>query len=189
MSEPPLQKIERLFHDAARLDPTQRSAFLDAHCGGDLELKKAVEELLAHDSEDQQTEGFLESPIVRRDAETSVVIPNQTQIAGVSAPPEFPGENAIAGYQLLERLGYGGMGVVYRARQLGLNRTVALKMLLTGSHITPEHLERFRNEAATLARLHHPNIVQIYEVGEWQGRPYFAMEYVPGPSLAQRLNG
>jgi WD40 repeat protein len=189
MNEPPLQKIERLFHEAARLEPAQRSAFLDAQCGGDLELKKAVEDLLAHDNADEHGEGFLESPIVRRDAETSIVVQAQTSSTGTALPPEFPGENAIPGYQLLERLGYGGMGVVYKARQLGLNRTVAIKMLLAGPHITAEHLERFRTEAATLARLQHPNIVQIHEVGEWQGRPYFAMEYVPGPSLAGRLDG
>jgi serine/threonine protein kinase len=81
------------------------------------------------------------------------------------------------------------MGVVYRARQLGLNRTVALKMVQTGIHSGPKELARFRAEAALIARLQHPNIVQIYDVGEAAGRPYFVLEFVAGGSLAQQLKG
>jgi serine/threonine protein kinase len=81
------------------------------------------------------------------------------------------------------------MGVVYRARQLALDRTVALKMIRTGSQAGPKDLARFRAEAAALARLQHPNIVQIYDVGETAGRPYFVLEFVAGGSLAQHLHG
>jgi hypothetical protein len=81
------------------------------------------------------------------------------------------------------------MGVVYQARQLGLHRTVALKMVLTGIHIGPKDLARFRAEAAVIARLQHPNIVQIFDVGEAAGRPYFVLEFVAGGSLAQHLQG
>src|SRR6185436_17114782 len=70
----------------------------------------------------------------------------------------------------------------------GLNRYVALKMVLNGAHAGPKELARFRAEAAAIARLQHPNIVQIYEVGEAAGRPYFALEYVAGGSLAQHLH-
>jgi serine/threonine protein kinase len=96
---------------------------------------------------------------------------------------------AVAGYEVLGLLGRGGMGVVYRARQLGLDRIVALKMILTGSQAGPKDLGRFRAEAAALARLQHPNIVQIYDVGEAAGRPYFVFEFVAGGSLAQYLRG
>src|SRR5262249_48326510 len=82
----------------------------------------------------------------------------------------------IPGYEVLGELGRGGMGIVYRARQLGLQRTVAIKMVLHGTQAGPKDLARFRAEAAALARLQHPNIVQIYEVGEVGGRPYFAIE-------------
>ena len=96
---------------------------------------------------------------------------------------------AVPGYEILGELGRGGMGVVYQARQLGLHRTVALKMILTGIHTGPKELARFRTEAAAIARLRHPNIVQIYDVGETANRPYFVIEFVAGGSLAQYLQG
>jgi serine/threonine protein kinase len=95
----------------------------------------------------------------------------------------------VAGYEVLGLLGRGGMGVVYRARQLGLRRTVALKMISTGAPTGSKDLARFRAESEALARLQHPNIVQIYDVGEAAGRPYFVLEYVAGGSLAQHLRG
>jgi serine/threonine-protein kinase len=94
-----------------------------------------------------------------------------------------------AGYEILGLLGSGGMGVVYRARDVRLKRLVALKMILTGPHARPEELDRFRREAEAVARLQHPNVVQVYEVGEQDGRPYLALEYVGGGSLAERLDG
>lgn len=95
----------------------------------------------------------------------------------------------VAGYEVLGLLGRGGMGVVFEARQLGLGRTVALKMVSTGLLAGPCELARIRTEAAALARLQHPNIVQIYDVGEAAGRPYFVFEFVAGGSLAEYLRG
>jgi len=96
---------------------------------------------------------------------------------------------SIPGYTLLGELGRGGMGVVYQAQQVKLKRVVALKMVLGGAVAGPQQLQRFRAEAEAVARLQHPNIVQVYEVGEHDGLPYFSLEYCAGGGLAQRLDG
>src|SRR5262249_9862498 len=99
------------------------------------------------------------------------------------------GPPQLADYEILRELGRGGMGVVYQARQKSLQLLVALKMILAGSHARAEDRERFQTEAQAIARLQHPNIVRIHEVGEAEGRPFLSLEYVDGGSLAHRLNG
>ena len=95
----------------------------------------------------------------------------------------------IPGHEAQEVLGHGGMGIVYRARHVPLNRSVALKMLLTGAHASPESRARFLREAKAVAGLRHPNIVQVHDMGEHDGQPYFTMEFVEGGNLAQKLAG
>src|SRR5262249_43572656 len=95
----------------------------------------------------------------------------------------------VPGYEILSELGRGGMGLVYKARQKMPNRIVALKMILAGAHARAEEVARFRGEAEKTARLQHPHIVQVFEVNEHEGRPYFSLEYVDGGSLAAKLNG
>jgi tetratricopeptide (TPR) repeat protein len=109
-------------------------------------------------------------------------------LSGVLAPPAEPDEFGRLGlYGILRVLGRGGTGVVFAARQDRPRRLVALKMILCGPWGGGQLPERFRGESELLARLRHPHIVQVYEVGEHQGRPYFTMEYADGGSLAQRL--
>jgi len=96
---------------------------------------------------------------------------------------------SIPGYEIIEELGRAGMGVVYKARHMALKRLVALKLIRDGALASPEAVARFRTEAEAAARLRHPNVVQIYEIGEHQGRPYFAMEFVAGGSLDKRILG
>jgi eukaryotic-like serine/threonine-protein kinase len=96
---------------------------------------------------------------------------------------------SIAGYEVEAVLGVGGMGVVFRAKQVRLNRRVAIKMTLAGAYAGAHERTRFQSEVEAVAALQHPNVVQIYEVGEAAGRPYFSMEYLEGGTLGQKLSG
>src|SRR5215468_8249111 len=121
-------------------------------------------------------------------AELNAMFP-QGRVSGTSPSP-LP-ENGVLprvpGYEVEAVLGQGGAGVVFRARDLRLGRPVALKMLLAGAYAGPTERARFQREAEAVAGLCHANIVQIYEVGEHEGRPYFTMELVEGGNLAQKL--
>jgi WD40 repeat protein/serine/threonine protein kinase len=99
------------------------------------------------------------------------------------------GVATVTGFRILEEVGRGGMGVVYKAIDTSLDRVVALKMILGGGHNDQAHQARFRSEAATIARLHHPNIVEIYRVGEHEGIPYLVLEYCEGGGLDRKLTG
>jgi tetratricopeptide (TPR) repeat protein len=105
--------------------------------------------------------------------------------SGSSVPPR----PEVPGYEILGELGRGGMGIVYKARELAADRIVALKMILAGGHADPEDLVRFRIEAEAVCRLQHANIVQVHEISEHNGLPYFSLEYCSGGSLADTLDG
>ncbi|MDY0165357.1 MAG: serine/threonine-protein kinase [Thermoguttaceae bacterium] len=115
--------------------------------------------------------------------------PEPTEDGATAVPPSglggLPAE--FGQYELIEEIGRGGMGVVYKARQKGLDRLVAVKMILAGQLAAPEHVRRFHSEAKTAAQLQHAGIVHVHDVGQVHGQHFFAMEYVEGESLAQQI--
>jgi WD40 repeat protein len=181
MTPEPTDRVQALFDRAVDLSGAQRKAFLEAACAGDRGLRSEVESLLAYadrPAADTPRSGFLQSPLVRPVAKTHFI--GRPSAAAEKLP-------AIPGYEIEGELGRGGMGVVYRARDLALRRTVALKLILAGGQAGAEERRRFQVEAEAAAALQHPHIVQIHAVGEHDGRPYCALEFVDGGSLAQRL--
>jgi WD40 repeat protein/tRNA A-37 threonylcarbamoyl transferase component Bud32 len=125
--------------------------------------------------------------IFQEESKTSVY--DGTRETGRAEPERGAAALSVPGYEIEGVLGRGGMGVVYKARHLKLKRTVALKMVLAGRHAGPRELARFLREAEAVARLQHPNIVQIHEVDEAGGHPYCALEFVEGGNLAGKLDG
>src|SRR5262249_13656565 len=116
--------------------------------------------------------------ICRARAELDALFPTCPQGGAPTPPPDELPLPQVPGYEVECILGRGGMGVVYRARHLRLGRRVALKMTLAGVYAGPDERERFRQEAEAVAALRHPNLVQVYDAGDWAGRPYFTMELI-----------
>jgi eukaryotic-like serine/threonine-protein kinase len=180
-------------------NPEERIAYLAQIERLDQGMAERVRRLLIADG---ATHSFLDFPSAERlnkpeAKHTPILKLNSTQIGfstssseseGSPLDPEFP-RDFVAGYEIEAVLGRGGMSVVYQARHVALKRLVALKMMLVGAHASPEQRARFRVEAEAVARLQHPNIVQIHEVGESSGYPYCALEYVAGGTLAEKLGG
>ncbi len=144
--------------------------------------------------EQDDTRPTVAQPILPVDVDTATFIPPATDatdpadtIEATRSGTNPADEVSIPGYEVRGVLGRGGMGVVYQARHVALKRDVALKMMLAGRHAGPVELARFRIEAEAIARLQHPNIVQIHEVGEADGHPYCALEFVSGQSLDRKL--
>ena len=124
----------------------------------------------------------------RGDGGTRTFDPNRTSGLDSSEASIHTGAElrSFAGHEILGELGRGGMGVVYKARHVQLDRIVALKMILAGPHANQAAIDRFQAEAKAVARMQHPNIVQIYEVGERDGMPYFSLEFVEGGPLSRK---
>ncbi len=165
------QRVERLYHEASQCPASERKSFLSGACGGDSALRQEVEWLLAQESE---TGTVLQAPAV--------------EVAGPDNDPSPP-ESApthIGHYRVLEKLGEGGMGVVYVAEDERLGRRVALKVLRANS-TDPNARMRLVREARVAAGMSHPLICQVYELGEWNGQPFIAMELIDGEPLSARL--
>jgi WD40 repeat protein/serine/threonine protein kinase len=180
MTPPRRERVWTLFDQAVELPPDERSAFLDAACQGEPDLRTEVESLLAHDPgllEGDDKEAFLQSPLHRAPTE-----PMPVPLVPVEAPVS---QEYIGPYRIVRKLGEGGMGTVYEAEQDDPRRTVALKVMRPGLD-SSEHRKRFSQEAHILGRLHHVGIAQVYEAGATEdGRLYFAMEFIHGLPLIE----
>jgi len=170
-------EIERLYHLAREREAGERAKFLAEACGGDEPLRQEVESLLAGPPEGRD---FLEAPAL--DVAAMALAKDQ----GDAPPADLTGRT-IAHYRVLEKIGEGGMGVVYKARDLSLRRFVALKVL-PPEHVTdPDRRRRFVQEARAASALNHPNIITIHDITREGGTDLIVMEYVEGKTLDQRI--
>src|SRR5262249_25296032 len=163
------QQIESLYYAALDRDAAQRAAFLDEACAGDEELRWEVESLLAVH---EQSESFLAVPALEVAAQVIAEDQGQT-MAG----------QMISHYQVLSLLGAGGMGEGYLAEDTRVGRKVALKLLPQEFTQDRERVLRFQQEARAASALNHPNILTIYEIGEFEGRHFIATEFINGQTL------
>jgi len=179
------QRLADLFAQACGLPEERRNAFVSERCGEDLGLRRDLEAMLAHDAKGAsvfaESEVFFGAPLLADDAGQGERVGDAGAAGGSSKPGTRLGR-----YQIIDRIGEGGMGTVYEAKQEQPRRTVALKVLRPGL-ATAEMLRRFEYEVQVLGRLQHPNIAQIIEAGVFdeadEQRPYFAMELVCGERL------
>ena len=166
------REIETLYNSACERKPEERRAYLESACGGDESLRLEVESLLA---QEERAANFLET--------------DESTTPGNAAEASVPAGERIGPYLVLEFLQKGGMGEVYKARDMRLDRTVAIKFLPRTLATDPAALERFQREVRVASSVNHSRICTVHDVGEFQGRPFLVMEFLEGQSLRDRIAG